>query len=266
MIKLIITDLDGTFLNSHGDYDKKLFLEVRQVMMHKRVHFAACTGKQCERVEDLFGVHSKDIWIVGDSATRIKYNGEFIFESSIGNKLGLAIINTLRQTGNDHAVIACTQNGAVVHKDTPTRLKEKIRRSYACTTETSDFNLLSDDFLKITVFDERGNCHSTRQHLSIFDNDVYIVVSDASWIDITAFGIHKGSTVRKLQHILDVTAGETMAFGDGYNDIEMFAEADYSFAMSNAFEETKAAARYVTGSNDENAVLETVMRLLALQS
>lgn len=51
MIKLIITDLDGTFLNSHGDYDKKLFLEVRQVMMHKRVHFAACTGKQCERVE-----------------------------------------------------------------------------------------------------------------------------------------------------------------------------------------------------------------------
>lgn len=46
----------------------------------------------------------------------------------------------------------------------------------------------------------------------------------------------------------------------------MFAEADYSFAMSNAFEETKAAARYVTGSNDENALLETVMRLLALQS
>lgn len=57
-----------------------------------------------------------------------------------------------------------------------------------------------------------------------------------------------------------------MAFGDGYNDIELLAEADYSFAMRNAFDETKAAARFVTGSNDENAVLETIKRILILQA
>ena len=56
-----------------------------------------------------------------------------------------------------------------------------------------------------------------------------------------------------------------MAFGDGYNDLELLAQAEYSFAMRNAFEEVKTAARFVTGSNDESAVMETIGRILALQ-
>jgi HAD superfamily hydrolase (TIGR01484 family) len=79
---------------------------------------------------------------------------------------------------------------------------------------------------------------------------VYIVVSEASWIDIAGYGVHKGSTVQKLQEILNVSPEETMAFGDGYNDLELLAQAEYSFAMRNAFEEVKHAARFVTGTND----------------
>lgn len=71
MIKLIITDLDGTFLNSHGDYNRQLFVQVKQMMQDQGVHFALCTGKQCERVEELFGEEAGDFWILGDSATRI---------------------------------------------------------------------------------------------------------------------------------------------------------------------------------------------------
>lgn len=89
----------------------------------KRVHFAACTGKQCERVEELFGEHSKDMWIVGDSATRIKHNGEFAFQSLINNSLGLAIINTLQKVNSTHVIIVCTCDGAVVRSDVPQRLK-----------------------------------------------------------------------------------------------------------------------------------------------
>lgn len=59
---------------------------------------------------------------------------------------------------------------------------------------------------------------------------------------------------------------ETMAFGDGYNDIELLAMAEYSFAMRNAFEETKEVANFITGYNDANAVQETIKRMLALQS
>ena len=266
MIKLIITDLDGTFLNSQGDYDRDLFARTWAMMASQGVHFAACTGKQCERVEELFGEYSQDIWIVGDSATRIKHNGSFAFQSLIDNATGRAIISTLEEVSATHVVIACTPEGAVVRSDVPQHLKDKVRRSYARMIETADFGSVQNDFVKITVFDEDGKCPQTRPHLSPFEDDVYIVVSEASWIDIAGYGVHKGSTVQRLQEILNVSPEETMAFGDGYNDLELLAQAEYSFAMRNAFEEVKQAARFVTGSNDESAVMETINRLLALQS
>ena len=266
MIKLIITDLDGTFLNSQGDYDRALFAEVRDIMAAKGVQFAACTGKQCERVEELFGDFSENLWIIGDSATRIKFNGEFIFQSLIPNETGLRIIDTLQQANQHHVIIACTDEGAIIRTDTPQYLKEKIRRSYTKMIEVDDLARLSANFVKITVYDENGGCPQTRPYLAPYENEVYIVVSEAAWIDIADYGVHKGTTVQRLQALLKVESHETMAFGDGYNDLELLAEAEYSFAMRNAFEETKAAAHFITGSNDDNAVQETIKRILALQS
>ncbi len=266
MIKLIITDLDGTFLNSQGDYDRELFANVRLLMAEKKVQFAACTGKQCERVEEIFGEFSRDMWIVGDSATRIKHKGEYVFQSLICNELGRRIIHRLQELNPHHVIIACTPEGAVISTHIPSRLKDKIRGSYTHLTQVDCLDTLRSDFVKITVYDEEGNCPQTRLGLVPFEREAYIVVSEASWIDIADYGVHKGTTVQKLQQMLQVGPHETMAFGDGYNDIELLAEAEYSFAMRNAFEETKAVANYITGTNDESAVQKTICRLLSLQS
>jgi len=266
MIKLIITDLDGTFLNSQGDYNRESFAEIYALMVKQDVHFAACTGKQCQRVEELFGEYSKNIWIVGDSATCIKFNGKDIYQSFIQNELGLRIIKTLESVKSNHVIIACTKESAVIRSDLPQRLKDKVRASYTRIIEVANLAMLTDDFIKITVYDETGNCLQTRTHLTPFDNDVYIVVSEVAWIDITDYGVHKGSTIQKLQAILNVSHQETMAFGDGYNDIELLEQAEYSFAMRNAFEKTKSVANFITGFNDDNAVQNTIKSLLMLQS
>ncbi len=57
-----------------------------------------------------------------------------------------------------------------------------------------------------------------------------------------------------------------MAFGDGYNDIELLTRADYSFAVRNAVQEIKNIANYITRSNDEDAVMKTILQILSLQS
>lgn len=266
MIKLIITDLDGSFLNSKGDYDRQLFAQIYDLMTEQGVHFATCTGKQCERVEELFGKYIEKIWIVGDSATTIKLNGEFIYRSFINNELGRRIIKTLEHASTDHIIIACTAKGAVIKSDLPARLKAKVRGSYRTIIEVNDLNTITDDFIKITVYDETQQCPKTRSCLNDYEKDVYIVVSEAAWIDITDFDVHKGNTIKKLQQLLKVTPHETMAFGDGYNDIELLEQAEYSFAMRNAFDETKAVANFITGYNDDNAVTNTIRQILALQS
>lgn len=73
MIKLIITDMDGTFLNSRGDYNRALFAEVVAAMAQQGIHFAPCTGKQVDRVAARLGAQSANFWILEDSATRIKH-------------------------------------------------------------------------------------------------------------------------------------------------------------------------------------------------
>ncbi len=52
MIKLVLTDMDGTFLNNSGDFNRELYKDVKKIMKEKGVVFAPVTGKQCERVEE----------------------------------------------------------------------------------------------------------------------------------------------------------------------------------------------------------------------
>ena len=53
-----------------------------------------------------------------------------------------------------------------------------------------------------------------------------------------------------------------MAFGDGQNDASMLKLAGASYAMSNGGAEAKAAAKHLTGSNADNAVLKTIDQYL----
>ncbi|WP_291292814.1 HAD family hydrolase [Enterococcus sp.] len=265
MIKLIITDLDGTFLNSHGDFDRQHFKKVSQLLEQKGIAFAACTGKQCERVEELFGEEAAKIWILGDSATRIKHQGEYVFESLLPNALGQRLIQQLEQVADDHVIIACTPTAAYIKETTNQENAKKVRGSYRVVKTVASYQEFQEDFVKVTVYDPKLRCFDTVKHLDSFAEESYIVASEAAWIDITNQGVHKGTTVAKLQEQLAVSKEETMVFGDGLNDSELMAAGTYSFAMKNAFEEIKEAAAFVTRSNDEDGVLRTIELLLALQ-
>lgn len=265
MIKLVLTDMDGTFLNNSGDFNRELFNDLKKLVNEKGVVFAPVTGKQCERVEELFGEDANDLWIVGDSATRIKHQGEFVYESLLSNQLGLEIIHLLENISMEHTIIACTRDGAVIKANIPQEEAVIVRNSYAKVRYVSNFNEITDDFVKITIHDPSFNCFETREKLSPFFESAYIVASEEAWIDIANANVHKGTTVEHLQRLLNVTPDETMAFGDGYNDIELMTRASYSFAVQNAVQELKDSANYVTRSNEDDAVMKTIIQILSLQ-
>ncbi|MEI8599058.1 HAD hydrolase family protein [Vibrio sp. M60_M31a] len=106
-----------------------------------------------------------------------------------------------------------------------------MRRSYAEVKLVDSYEDITSDFVKITVYDENKQCPTIRPQLSHFDEQAYIVVSEAAWIDIANAGVHKGTTVERLQSIVGATEAETMVFGDGFNDIELMERAHFSFAM-----------------------------------
>lgn len=263
MMKLVITDLDGTFLNSEGSFNHERFRAVKRELDANGITFAACTGKQCERVEELFGEDGHDIWILGDSATRIKHKGEVIHQSLIPNALGREVLGRLESLETDFTIIVCTNQAAYIHSSRPAAEKETVRRSYTVVKEVDDFVEVEEDIIKITIYDAQKRCFETIKDIQDFADRLYMVASEAAWIDITNYGIHKGVTVQRLQEILGSSKEETVAFGDGFNDFELLENAGLSFAMGNAFAEVKEAADFVTKTNDEDGVLFTLEKLLA---
>ncbi|MFT4246339.1 MAG: HAD-IIB family hydrolase [Micrococcaceae bacterium] len=267
MIKLIITDLDGTFLNSEGNFDRDYYQKIKNLMDDKEIAFAPCTGKQCDRVVELFGdKESESLWILGDSASRIKHQRKYVYESLLPNKLGLAIIAKLEKIADDLIIIACTSKTALIKESISPAETKVVRGSYTSVATVKNLQDITDDFVKITIFDPQKRSFETVKQLTEFKDKAYLVASEASWIDITNHGVHKGTTVKQLQDILGITHSETMVFGDGLNDIELMEAAEYSFAVGNAFPETKAKAAFITKTNDENGVLSTIERILNLQA
>jgi len=116
MIKLIVTDMDGTFLDSNSEYDQKAFSLLFEKLKKKNVNFVACSGKQCECLQTIFSEDVKDdIWYVGDSATRIIYKGETLFESYLPLEIALEIIKDLESYGDYFGTVVCTTKAAYVN-------------------------------------------------------------------------------------------------------------------------------------------------------
>lgn len=82
--------------------------------------------------------------------------------------------------------------------------------------------------------------------------------SITSWndtgIDIISKHGGKAQGIEKFINHYHLRRGETMAFGDGQNDMEMLRYADIGVAMGNAGDAVKKAADYVTSDIDEDGI------------
>ena len=90
-----------------------------------------------------------------------------------------------------------------------------------------------------------GHCVSARWH--------------PAFTDITADGADKGKGLAAMARHFGLDISETMAFGDGGNDISIIRRAGTGVAMGNAGDNVKAAADYVTTSVDDDGVMNALV-------
>ena len=83
-------------------------------------------------------------------------------------------------------------------------------------------------------------------------------------LDIIAKGGGKVSGIRRYLQETGIRPEETIAFGDGENDIGMLSFAGIGVAMGNAEPEVKAAADYVTADIDDDGIYKALQHLQLL--
>ena len=96
-----------------------------------------------------------------------------------------------------------------------------------------------------------------REKLSAVDG---LVISSSMYnnLEVNAKDATKGNALLWLADYLGIPREETMAFGDGENDISMLKAAGIGVAMGNASDQVKGAADEVTLTNDRDGVAAAI--------
>ena len=95
-----------------------------------------------------------------------------------------------------------------------------------------------------------------------FGTRMYISKSLPHFLEFAAPGVTKGAGLDFLAHRLGFTRAETVAFGDGENDVELVEWAGYGVAVENAHERVKAIADWIAPSAEDEGVAQVLEALL----
>ncbi|MHB9861225.1 HAD family hydrolase [Streptomyces sp. YIM S03343] len=141
---------------------------------------------------------------------------------------------------------------------------EREARIVGCAPEVRD--LLAeengpDKLMMIAPSDDVAPLQSIAARLSV---DVRAQVSNPTYLEVTRVDVDKAAAVVAYCDHRGITSAEVVAFGDGPNDLGLFAFAGTSVAPANARPEVLAAATLRTDSNDEDGIARAVTALLRL--
>jgi Cof subfamily protein (haloacid dehalogenase superfamily) len=96
-----------------------------------------------------------------------------------------------------------------------------------------------------------------------FRNRLFIAKSLPYFLEFASPEVSKGSGLAFVAERLGFTPAETVAFGDGENDLELLDWAGYAVAVANAHDEILARADFVCPSAQDQGVAQVIEALLA---
>ena len=136
--------------------------------------------------------------------------------------------------------------------------------SFGAEAESVDFERMLDArAVRVVVFSTDSTAEEFGEAVeSIGLHGVTYSVGWTAWLDIAAAGVTKASALELVRRRLGIDPSETVAIGDGRNDIEMLSWAARGVAMGQAPEEVLAAASEVTASVYDDGAAK-VLRSLA---
>ena len=255
MIKFIATDMDGTLLNSNNEIHAD-FYPMFQSLKEKDIIFAAASGRQYYNLLERFKDIKDDMMFIAENGTFVVYKGKELIVNSLEKNIAKELIEIGRTIPNSY-VILCGKNSAYIESHDE-RLIKQTAKYYERYKIVEDLTSIDDDILKVTICDFNGSENNSNNYFDEYRDKVQITVSGEIWLDIVAKGINKGVAINEIQNLLNIDYKETMVFGDYLNDLEMMSSAYHSYAMANAHDTLKKAARFIAKSNDENGVIHAI--------
>jgi Cof subfamily protein (haloacid dehalogenase superfamily) len=258
-VKMVVTDMDGTLLNSKSEVSDQFF-ELFDALKKQNIHFVAASGRQYSSIHDKLMSIADDITIVAENGGYIKQGSTELGSIHLSLDHINKLIPLLRKVEDIHIVL-CGKKSAYIEKD-DSRFIHVLKEYYTKFDVVKDLlTEVNDDCFKVAIYHFESSETYIYPYVKHLKSELQVKVSGTNWVDIADKKSNKGEAVKLLQRKFGVSKEETMVFGDYNNDLEMIDQAYFSYAMENAHNDVKLAARFQTGNNN-NAGVETILARL----
>lgn len=260
MIKLIATDMDGTFLDSSKKFSPE-FIDIFYKLKEKNIKFVIASGNQYYRLYQKFLPLSEQMYFIAENGSYIAEGATELY-CNIIKKEDVEIIQSIINNTPRIFMIMCGRKGAYVLKDY-FEYRNEVKKYYCAYSFVDSFDEVDDDIMKIAIYDPKQNIKEFLDSIqSQLPQGLKIVTSGNEWMDIQNQEINKGVAIQFLQMIYEIKPEECAAFGDQMNDYELLQHVQYSYAMANAVDPIKDIAYEVVLSNDEQGVIQKIKEIL----
>lgn len=251
-VKLVVTDMDGTLLNSNHEVSERFF-EIHKKLKEKNIHFAAASGRQYHSIISKLVSIKKDITVIAENGAFAKQDEEELFSFDLPIEDLLDCLNYIKNI-EGVGVILCGKKYAYIENKNA-EFADTIKQYYSSYKIVDDFSdVYNDTFFKMAIYHPICSEEFILPKVEHLSDEMQVNVSGKNWLDISNLEANKGNALTKLQNSLHITQAETMAFGDYNNDLKMLEKADFSYAMKNAHPNVKETANFETLSNDDRGV------------
>ena len=136
----------------------------------------------------------------------------------------------------------------------------KILKNYPCYTVDPDY-YRSHDVEQLIVLAPVAQENALQAILAEHGGRYKTVRSHAGAVDLLHADGSKARGIHEACAALGIDPKDTLAFGDGLNDVEMFAAVGAGIAMGAACPDLKAVARHTTGTLEEDGVAVALHQL-----
>ncbi|MGT2933313.1 Cof-type HAD-IIB family hydrolase [Streptococcus catagoni] len=265
MIKLVATDMDGTFLKEDGTYNKQRLAKLLPKLEEKGIVFAVSSGRSLLAIDELFKEHLDKIAVIAENGSLVQYKGELIFADFMTKEQYSEIAQTILinpyyvQTGT----LFSGQKAAYILEGASQAYVQKMNHYYEKVKLISSFDEMDhDSIFKVTTTFTSETVLEGSDWLDKRIPYVTAVTTGFESIDIILEEVNKGFGLDHLCQALQISPDQVIAFGDNFNDLQMLDYAGTAIATENARLEIKAVADQLIGHCNQESVLEYLERLV----
>lgn len=261
MINLIATDLDGTLLDDHHQFNQEKFTHVLKAIKQHGGHLIIASGEQLDWCEQHFARWAKDLSFVAANGPVVADRGGHVLAvNQFSPREKQNVASTLATLNIDQYVIGEIRAG-VIMRSAPTPFQQIMKFYYPHLKLVDNWQEIDEPIVKIAIaVDEGSESRSAAQLNQQLDDNLQAIVGGNGELDIVQVGSDKASGVQKLLNYFGQTAEHLLVFGDQLNDATMFKLAGQSCAVANAVPAIKHLATKIIPSNNDGGVLQELSR------